>query len=145
MSVITIYTDGSCSKNPGPGGWACLLMRDGQEKLLSGFEEETTNNRMELYACLQALLALKKPSSVALYTDSQYVRLGMTVWSKSWVKNNWLNAQKKPVKNKDLWQELLAVAVKHQVEWHWVKGHSGDPHNERVDEAARKTWERNDE
>ena len=142
MAVVKIYTDGSCLGNPGTGGWACLLMYGDHEKLLSGAEHETTNNRMELYAAYHALSVLKKASQVEIWTDSQYVRRGVTEWSANWVRNQWKNSQKKPVKNADLWKDLLEVAKGHQIKWHWVKGHSGDIHNERVDEAARLAAEK---
>lgn len=135
---VVIYTDGACRGNPGPGGWAALLMYGEKEKMIQGGEADTTNNRMELMAAVAALRQLKRSEVVVLWTDSQYVRRGVTEWSHGWIKNGWKNSQKKPVKNKDLWQALLEEAKKHQVEWHWVKGHSGDPLNERVDQAARE-------
>lgn len=137
--LVRIYTDGACRGNPGPGGWAALLLYGDKEKMIQGAEADTTNNRMELMAAVSALESLKYDNvSVELWTDSQYVRKGVTEWSKNWIKNDWKNAQKKPVKNQDLWKMLLAVANKHHVKWHWVKGHSGDPLNDRVDEAARE-------
>ena len=136
--LVTIYTDGSCQGNPGPGGWAALLMCDGKEKMLTGCQDNTTNNRMELQAAISALLALKGSQEVDLWTDSQYVRLGITQWIKGWEKNGWKNSQKKEVKNKDLWQDLIYQTNRHTVNWHWVKGHSGHEYNERVDEAAKE-------
>ncbi len=137
MKHVTIYTDGACSGNPGPGGWGAILMMGDNEKELSGGEANTTNNRMELMAAIEALNALKEPCRVDLYTDSQYVRKGITEWIVGWQKNGWKNSQKKPVKNADLWQDLLKARETHQVEWHWVKGHSGDVNNERADTLAR--------
>lgn len=142
MTGVKIFTDGSCLGNPGKGGWAALLMKSGHEKLISGAEYDTTNNRMELLAAVEGLKALKKATKVEIWTDSQYVRRGMIEWMANWKKNNWRNSQKKPVKNVDLWQALDAEANKHQVSWHWVKGHAGNTYNERVDEAARMAAER---
>ena len=138
---VLIYTDGSCLGNPGTGGWAALLMRGQHEKLISGSALNTTNNRMELQAAVEGLRALKRATKVEVWTDSQYVRRGITEWIQNWVKNQWKNAAKKPVKNADLWQQLLEVTQMHQISWHWVKGHSGDAHNERVDQAAREAAE----
>lgn len=134
--VITIYTDGACSGNPGPGGWGALLMWNGHEKELCGGEEETTNNRMEMTAVIKALEALKEPSKVELYTDSKYVMQGITEWMKGWKAKGWKTASKKPVKNVDLWQEIDALVQAHDVSFHWVKGHAGDPGNERADALA---------
>jgi len=134
--AIRIWTDGACLGNPGPGGWGALLRWNGHEKELSGGEANTTNNRMELMAAIQALDALKRPSVVELTTDSQYVRKGMLEWMGNWKKNGWRTASKKPVKNDDLWKRLDAAVARHQVQWHWVKGHSGHPENERADELA---------
>jgi ribonuclease HI len=134
---ITIHTDGACSGNPGPGGWGALLEWKGHEKELFGGEAETTNNRMELMAAIQALNALKRPANVRLVTDSVYVRDGVTKWIHGWKKNGWKTAAKKPVKNADLWQALDEAARRHTVEWVWVKGHNGDPGNERADALAR--------
>ena len=131
-----IYTDGACQGNPGPGGWGAILRYNGHEKELSGAEALTTNNRMELMAAIKALQALKRHCQVDLYTDSQYVRRGMTEWIKAWKQKNWKNAQNKPVKNADLWQELDNLAQQHSIKWHWVKGHSGHPENERADTLA---------
>ncbi len=133
---VRIYTDGACKGNPGPGGWAALLIFNGTEKELSGFEANTTNNRMELTAAIMGIEALKREVEGELYTDSQYVRQGITEWIHNWKKNGWRNAQKKPVQNSDLWQRLDAAQAKHKIEWHWVKGHAGHPENERVDQLA---------
>ena len=133
---VEIFTDGACRGNPGPGGWAALLRSQGVEKMFSGAEQETTNNQMELMAAIQGLEALKRASSVVLTTDSQYVRQGITQWIHGWKRNGWKTSQKQPVKNKTLWQRLDTAVAKHQVEWHWVKGHSGHEENERVDMAA---------
>lgn len=133
---IIIYTDGACSGNPGPGGWAALLIYDQHEKEISGGEAETTNNRMELMATIKALKQLKEPCDVAIYTDSKYVLQGFTEWLPGWVKKGWKTADKKPVKNVDLWQALAETAEAHHIKWHWVKGHNGDVHNDRVDALA---------
>ena len=138
---VTIYTDGSCKGNPGPGGWGVLLRFNGEEKTLQGAVAQTTNNRMELTAAIAGLQALKKPCVVDLYTDSQYLRQGMTQWLVGWKRNNWRNAQKEPVKNQDLWQALDELAALHQIHGHWVKGHGGDPDNERVDALANQAVE----
>ncbi|MEM9473077.1 MAG: ribonuclease HI [Pseudomonadota bacterium] len=137
MTDVTIYTDGACSGNPGPGGWGAILVHGETRKELSGGESETTNNRMELQAAIEALNALKRPCKVALYTDSVYVRDGITKWIKGWQRNGWRTAAKKPVKNAELWQELQAALQPHDIDWHWVKGHAGHPENERADELAR--------
>ena len=134
--VIDIFTDGACRRNPGPGGWAALLRGGGKEREISGGETLTTNNRMELTAAIRALVALKKPCRVRLHTDSQYVRDGITQWIHGWQRNGWRTADKKPVKNAELWAELLEAVKPHRVEWHWVKGHSGHPENDRVDALA---------
>jgi len=137
--LITIYTDGACSGNPGPGGWGAWLLYGDHEKELCGGAPETTNNRMELTAAIEALKALKRsPSDVALYTDSVYVRDGITSWIHNWKKNGWRTAKKKPVKNDDLWRELDAMISQHSISWHWVKGHAGDPGNERADMLANQ-------
>jgi len=136
MKQIEIFTDGACKGNPGPGGWGALLRKSGTEKELSGGEAETTNNRMEMTAAIRALQALTRPCDVALYTDSKYMIDGITRWIHGWKKKSWKNAAKKPVANADLWQELDALNQLHNVEWHWVKGHSGHPENERVDRLA---------
>ena len=136
--MMTAYTDGACSGNPGPGGWGVLLIIDGQETELCGGETETTNNRMELKAAIEALRALPKNGAVKIVTDSTYVKDGITSWIANWKRNGWKTAAKKPVKNEDLWRELDAENTAHQVEWEWVKGHSGHPENERADELARR-------
>ncbi len=136
--TVDIYTDGACSGNPGPGGWGALMLCNGEEKELSGGEVETTNNRMEMLAAIQAFQALKKPTKVRLHTDSTYLKDGITKWIANWKRNGWRTAAKKPVKNADLWQLLEEVMKPHNVEWHWVKGHSGHPENERADELARQ-------
>ncbi|HTJ63893.1 MAG TPA: ribonuclease HI [Alphaproteobacteria bacterium] len=134
---VEIFTDGACSGNPGPGGWGALLRYGNVEKELSGGEALTTNNRMELMGAISALEALKRPSQVKLHTDSTYVKDGITKWLKGWKAKNWLTADKKPVKNKELWQRLEAAALLHKIDWLWVKGHSGHPENDRVDQLAR--------
>ena len=136
--VVEIFTDGACRGNPGPGGWGAILRADGREKELCGGEPATTNNRMELMAVIRALEALKRPSRVRLHTDSQYVQKGISEWIHSWKRRGWKTADKKPVKNEDLWRRLDEVAAPHEVEWHWVRGHSGHPENERADELANK-------
>lgn len=135
---VVIYTDGACRGNPGPGAWAALLRYQAVEKELSGAEPATTNNRMELMGAIAALEALRKPSRVRLHTDSQYVLKGITQWIKDWRARGWRTADKKPVKNVELWQRLDAAAAPHQVEWQWVRGHAGDPDNERVDALANR-------
>ncbi|WP_099865185.1 ribonuclease HI [Pararhizobium haloflavum] len=137
MKRVEIFTDGACSGNPGPGGWGAILRYNGVEKELSGGEPETTNNRMELMAAIAALEALKGTCVVDLYTDSVYVRDGLTKWIHGWKRNGWRTADKKPVKNAELWQALDAARQRHKVELHWVKGHAGHPENERADELAR--------
>lgn len=134
---VLIYSDGACSGNPGPGGWGAILISGEHRKEINGGEELTTNNRMELKAAISALEALKKKSDVELYTDSVYVRNGIMSWIHGWKKNGWRTADKKPVKNAELWQELDALRNKHHVVWHWLKGHAGHPENERADELAR--------
>jgi ribonuclease HI len=136
VSAVTIYTDGACRGNPGPGGWAALLVLQDKEKELSGFESHTTNNRMELLAAIRALEALTRPCEVDLYTDSQYVKNGMTTWIEDWKRRDWRTADRKPVKNIDLWQQLDALVANHKIAWHWVRGHAGDEGNERVDALA---------
>jgi len=135
---ITIYTDGACSGNPGPGGWAALLKFGTHEKELSGSELETTNNRMELTAAYEALKALKEPCQIDFYTDSEYLKRGINEWMANWKRKGWKTAAKKPVKNQDLWKALDEVVQKHQVTWHWVRGHAGNRYNERVDKLARQ-------
>ena len=134
---VEIYTDGSCLGNPGPGGWGVVLRFNGVEKELSGHVEETTNNRMELQAAIEGLKALKRSMKVELYTDSQYLRDGITQWLSKWKENNWRTANRKPVKNQDLWEELDTLVQSHEVSWHWVRGHQGHPENERADALAR--------
>ncbi|MGY6554721.1 MAG: ribonuclease HI [Wenzhouxiangella sp.] len=133
---VQIWTDGACLGNPGPGGWGVVLRWNGSERELSGGEPMTTNNRMELEAAIQALDALKRPCSVVLTTDSQYVRQGITSWLSNWKRNGWKTASRKPVKNADLWERLDRSVLRHQVQWEWVKGHSGHPENERADALA---------
>jgi ribonuclease HI len=135
---ILIYTDGACRGNPGPGGWGVWLQSDGKEKEIYGGQQETTNNRMELTAAIRGLTSLKLDCKVILYTDSQYVRKGITEWIAQWKQRGWKTSAKKPVKNADLWHELDEAIASHQVEWRWVKGHSGDPGNERADELANR-------
>lgn len=135
---VQIYSDGACSGNPGPGGWGAILRSEGHEKELFGGEELTTNNRMELTAVIRALEALKRPLRVCVYTDSQYVQKGISEWIRGWKQRGWKTADRQPVKNVDLWQELDRLAAQHQVEWRWVKGHAGHPENERADELARR-------
>jgi len=134
---VTIYTDGACSGNPGPGGWGAIMRWNGTEKELKGGEPDTTNNRMELMAAIQALEALNRGVTADLYTDSTYVQKGITEWIHGWKKRGWKTAAKKPVKNEDLWRRLDEAISGHDVKWHWVKGHAGHPENERADELAR--------
>lgn len=134
---VIIYTDGACSGNPGPGGWGAILVYGEHRRELSGGEAATTNNRMELMAAITALETLKMPCEVELWTDSNYVKDGITKWISGWKRNGWKTADKKPVKNAELWQRLDAAAARHNVDWHWVKGHAGHPENERADELAR--------
>lgn len=138
MSRIEIYTDGACRGNPGPGGWGALLLTDGREKEICGGELSTTNNRMELTAAIRGLQALKRNCSVTVYTDSEYVRRGIDEWLANWKRRGWKTANKKPVKNQDLWQMLDRAVGDHQVTWQWVKGHAGIPGNERADELANR-------
>ena len=138
MKNVTIHTDGACRGNPGPGGWGAVLNYDGHEKQLFGGEHNTTNNRMELLAAINALKALKVPCNVALYTDSKYVMQGIEVWLFNWKKNQWKTAGKKDVKNKDLWQQLDKETQRHNIKWSWVKGHSGNPGNELADALANQ-------
>ena len=136
--VVEIFTDGACLGNPGPGGWGALLRYNGTERELYGYKAEATNNQMELMAAIQGLEALSRPCEVILTTDSQYVRQGITEWIAGWKRKNWKTAAGKPVKNQDLWQRLDQAAAPHQVDWRWVKGHSGHDENERVDQLANK-------
>lgn len=135
---VRIYADGACKGNPGPGGWGAILRAEGREKEIFGGEPQTTNNRMELTAVIRALETLKRPSAVEVYTDSQYVQKGIGEWLHAWKRRGWRTADKKPVKNVDLWQKLEHLAGKHRVTWHWVKGHAGHPENERADELANR-------
>jgi ribonuclease HI len=135
---VSIWTDGACSGNPGPGGWGAILCFEGREKELFGGEAATTSNRMELTAAIEALEALKRPCVVHLHTDSNYLRGGITAWIANWKRNGWRTADKKPVKNAELWQRLDAAAARHEIDWRWVKGHSDDVMNERADALARK-------
>lgn len=135
---IIIHTDGACSGNPGPGGWGVRLQYGDHVKELKGGERDTTNNRMELTAAIEALAALKRHSQVELHTDSTYVRNGITQWIHGWKRNNWRTSSKKPVKNDDLWRRLDALAAEHTIDWRWVKGHAGDPGNERADQLANE-------
>ncbi len=135
--IVDIYTDGACSGNPGPGGWGALFVHRRTEKEVCGGEPATTNNRMELRAAIEAISALKRPSRVRLHTDSVYVRDGITQWIHGWKRNGWRTAQRKPVKNVDLWEALDAALQPHDIEWRWVKGHAGHPENERADQLAR--------
>jgi ribonuclease HI len=139
--TVEIFTDGACKGNPGPGGWGALLRHNGAEKTLKGSEAHTTNNRMELMAAIMALTALKRSCQVDLYTDSQYLRLGMNEWMAQWKKKGWRNSKKEPVKNADLWQQLDELAQRHQINWHWVKGHAGHPENEIADALANEAIE----
>ncbi|MCV6599159.1 MAG: ribonuclease HI [Alphaproteobacteria bacterium] len=136
MKKVEIFTDGACSGNPGPGGWGAILRYGSKEKEMSGGQKETTNNQMELKATIESLKALKKPCEVDITTDSSYVKNGITQWIFNWKKNDWKTANKKPVKNKELWQELDDQVKIHKVSWHWVKGHAGHPENERADALA---------
>jgi len=138
MSVVVIHTDGACSGNPGPGGWGAVLQYNGRVRELKGGEALTTNNRMELTAAIEALNALKRPCEVELHTDSNYLKDGLTKWIHGWKRNGWRTADKKPVKNVELWQALDEAVQRHRIDWHWVKGHAGDPMNERADELANE-------
>ncbi len=134
---VELYTDGACSGNPGPGGWGAILRFEGHERELSGGERQTTNNRMEMLAAIAGLQALKRPCMVDLYTDSKYLMQGATEWLPGWIARGWRSAAKKPVKNVDLWQQLVPLLEQHEIRWHWVRGHSGHPENERADQLAR--------
>ncbi|HEX8963371.1 MAG TPA: ribonuclease HI [Rhodocyclaceae bacterium] len=135
---VDIYTDGACSGNPGPGGWGAILRANGREKEIFGGEPETTNNRMEMTAVIEALRAMKRPVKARVHTDSQYVMKGITEWIQGWKRRGWKTAGKEPVKNEDLWRTLDQLASQHQLEWHWVRGHNGHPENERADALARQ-------
>lgn len=141
MKQVEIFTDGACKGNPGPGGWGALLRMGEHEKELSGSELETTNNRMEMTAVIQALSALKEPCKIALYSDSKYVIDGITKWIHGWQKRGWKTAAKKPVLNEDLWREMIEAIARHDITWNWVKGHAGHPENERVDSIASERAE----
>ena len=141
MKTVEIYTDGACRGNPGPGGWGAVLRHGAHEKTLCGGEAETTNNRMELMAAIQALEALKSPCEVTLYTDSVYVRNGITEWLEGWRRRGWKTASKQPVKNRELWQRLDAAAQRHRIDWRWVRGHSGNAGNEHADQLANQGLE----
>ena len=143
ICTVEVFTDGACKGNPGPGGWGALLRYGDTEKELYGYQAKSTNNQMELMAAIQGLEALKRPCKVTLTTDSQYVRQGITQWIHNWKKNNWRTASKKPVKNKELWQQLVSASAKHDLQWNWVKGHSGHVENERVDDLANRAIEEN--
>ena len=136
--MIKIYTDGSCIGNPGPGGWAAIILNGNKQNIISGGKKNTTNNQMELMAAIKALVFFSKKQKIRIYTDSNYVKEGITNWIKIWEKNNWKTADKKNVKNVDLWKRLKELTKSNQVEWNWVKGHSGDPMNNMVDKLARK-------
>ena len=141
MKTVIIYTDGACKGNPGPGGWGALLRWNGHEKKLCGGETLTTNNRMELMAAIMALESLREPCEATLYTDSVYVKQGLNAWLPNWKARGWRTADKKPVKNQDLWQRLDTAAARHKVDWRWVKGHAGDPGNEAADQLANQGLE----
>ena len=138
LAEVQLFADGACSGNPGPGGWGVVLQAGGKEKDLYGGDPQTTNNRMELMAAIQALEALQRPAQVKLHTDSKYLLDGITKWIKGWQRNGWMTSAKKPVKNADLWRRLTEAMSRHEVTWLWVKGHAGDPGNERADELARR-------
>lgn len=139
---VTIYTDGGCKPNPGPGGWAALLIYGKSRKKLSGNDPQTTNNQMELTAAIEALEALKEPCEVTLYTDSEYLKKGITRWMRQWVRNGWKTANKKPVKNQELWRRLYDATQRHEIKWRWTEGHAGDELNEFVDRLATEARER---
>ncbi|WP_295587204.1 ribonuclease HI [uncultured Lamprocystis sp.] len=136
--VVHAFTDGACKGNPGPGGWGALLRFGETEKELCGGEHQTTNNRMELMAVIAAMESLKRPTCIAITTDSQYVKRGVTEWMSRWKRNGWMTAERKPVKNRDLWERLDGALAPHQVDWHWVRGHTGHPDNERADRLANQ-------
>ena len=137
-AAVEIFTDGACSGNPGPGGFGAILKYGNEIREISGYETETTNNRMEMMAVIAALQQLKRPCKVRISTDSQYVVKGMTEWLPGWIKRNWLNSQKRPVLNQGLWKSLLQLSRQHKIEWKWIKGHNGNPYNERCDQLARE-------
>jgi ribonuclease HI len=138
LTEVEIYTDGACRGNPGPGGWGVLMRAGRAQRELHGGEPHTTNNRMELRAAIEGLAALKRPCRVALYTDSEYLRKGITEWLAGWKRNGWKTSARKPVKNQDLWERLDGEVARHEIRWHWVKGHSGHPENERADALANR-------
>lgn len=140
--LVEIFTDGACKGNPGPGGWAALLRCKGVTKIISGAASWTTNNRMELTAAISALEVLRRPCRVRLVTDSEYMKLGITQWIKNWKRRGWMTAEKKPVKNEDLWRRLDDLAAQHRVEWSWTRGHAGHEENERVDQEARRAMKK---
>lgn len=137
QNIVEIFTDGACSGNPGPGGYGAILKYGGKTKEISGCDRKTTNNRMEMVALIEALRILKKPCKIKVVTDSNYLLKGMTEWIQGWIRRNWLSSQKRPVLNRDLWEELLELSKPHQVEWQWIRGHNGHPENERCDQLAR--------
>ena len=139
--MIKIYTDGSCIQNPGNGGWAAIMLINNEKKSISGFKKNTTNNRMELMAAIEALKKIPIGEEVQIYTDSKYVKMGITEWIKKWSQNNWKTSSKKKVKNLELWKELSSISKKHKIKWLWIKGHAGDPINEEVDTLAKKAAE----
>ena len=143
MKQVTLYTDGACRNNPGPGGWGAILRHVSTDKELSGHEKATTNNRMELTAVIEGLKQLKEKCKVTIVTDSQYVKNGMTEWVEGWIKKGWKTANKKPVKNVDLWKLLVEQTAKHSVKWQWVRGHNGHPENERCDQLANQAIDKN--
>lgn len=143
LTAVDIYTDGACARNPGPGGWAAILRYKGTEKEISGFESDTTNNRMEMKAVIEALRTLKRACRVKVHSDSQYLRDGITLWIHGWKRNGWKTRDKRPVKNRELWEVLDNLSQTHKVEWIWVQGHAGHPENERCDELARREITRN--
>jgi len=137
-NLVEIFTDGACSGNPGPGGYGAILKYGNTIREISGYEINTTNNRMEMMAAIEALRQLKRPCKVKIVTDSQYLVKGMTEWLPAWIRRNWLTSQKKPVLNKGLWEEVLSLSKKHKIEWKWIRGHNGHPYNERCDQLARE-------
>ena len=139
---ITIYTDGACDPNPGPGGWGAIICAAGSEVKLSGHERDTTNNRMEMTAAIKALKSLEKPSKVTLYTDSEYLKNGITKWLPNWIARNWKTSTRRPVKNQDLWKKLISAEKRHEVTWSWLRGHAGNRMNNRVDRLARSAIRR---
>jgi len=139
--MIKIYTDGSCIQNPGNGGWAAIMLINNEKKVISGFKKNTTNNQMELMAAIEALKKIPIGEEVQIYTDSKYVKMGITEWIKKWSQNNWKTSSKKKVKNLELWKELSSISKKHKIKWLWIKGHAGDPINEEVDALAKKAAE----